>query len=120
LPRAPDDPAQWGGATAARGAGRGREDAGRTRRQEAAGLARIERNAAAAVNAAAHQAPLAEVSGKVAFVTGGSSGIGLGLARAVRAAGMKVAFSWRREDHREQALELLGRSDPDVLAIRLD
>ena len=66
------------------------------------------------------QAPLAEVRGKVAFVTGGSSGIGLGLARAFRAAGMKVAFTWRREDHRDQALEWLGRGDPEVLAIRLD
>ncbi len=72
------------------------------------------------MNAAAHQAPLAEVSGKVAFVTGGSSGIGLGLARAVRAAGMKVAFTWRRADHRDQALDLLGRDDPAVLAIHLD
>jgi NAD(P)-dependent dehydrogenase (short-subunit alcohol dehydrogenase family) len=72
------------------------------------------------VNATAHQAPLSEVRGKVAFVTGGSSGIGLGLARAFRAAGMKVAFGWRREDHRDQALELLGRGDPEVLAVRLD
>ena len=72
------------------------------------------------MNAPLHQAPLAEVSGKVAFVTGGSSGIGLGLARALRAAGMKVAFTWRREDHRDQALDLLGRGDPEVLAIRLD
>lgn len=69
---------------------------------------------------ATQQAPLAEVRGKVAFVTGGSSGIGLGLARAFRAAGMKVAFTWRREDHRDQALELLGRGDPEVLAISLD
>jgi NAD(P)-dependent dehydrogenase (short-subunit alcohol dehydrogenase family) len=54
------------------------------------------------------------------LVTGGSSGIGLGLARAFRAAGMKVAFTWRREDHRDQALQWLGHGDPDVLAIRLD
>jgi NAD(P)-dependent dehydrogenase (short-subunit alcohol dehydrogenase family) len=67
-----------------------------------------------------HRAPLAEVRGKVAFVTGGSSGIGLGLARAFRAAGMQVAFSWRREDHRDQALDVLGRNDPGVLPIRLD
>lgn len=69
---------------------------------------------------ASHQTPLAEVRGKVAFVTGGSSGIGLGLSRVLRAAGMKVAFTWRREDHRDQALEWLGRGDPEVLAIRLD
>ena len=66
------------------------------------------------------QPPLAEVRGKVALITGGSSGIGLGLARAFRAAGMKVAFTWRREDHRDQALQWLGRDDPDVLAIQLD
>ena len=72
------------------------------------------------MNPAAHQAPLAEVSGKVAFVTGGSSGIGLGLARALRAAGMKVAFTWRRAAHRDQALDLLGRDDPAVMAIHLD
>ena len=72
------------------------------------------------MNTPVHQAPLAEVAGKVAFITGGSSGVGLGLARALRAAGMKVAFTWRREDHRDQALELLGREDPQVLAIRLD
>ena len=68
----------------------------------------------------ARQAPLAEVRGKVAFVTGGSSGIGLGLARAFRAAGMKVAFTWRRPDHRDQALQWLGGADPEVLAIQLD
>ena len=45
-------------------------------------------------------APLAEVKGRTAFITGGSSGIGLGLARACSAAGMKVAFTWRRADHR--------------------
>ncbi|HEX6396623.1 MAG TPA: SDR family NAD(P)-dependent oxidoreductase [Steroidobacteraceae bacterium] len=72
------------------------------------------------MNTPVHPAPLAEVRGKVAFITGGSSGIGLGLARAFRAAGMKVAFTWRREDHRDQALEWLGRDDPEVLAIRLD
>jgi NAD(P)-dependent dehydrogenase (short-subunit alcohol dehydrogenase family) len=67
-----------------------------------------------------HQAPLADVKGKVAFITGGSSGIGLGMARAFSAAGMKVAFTWRREDHRDQALELLGRDNPAIHAIRLD
>jgi NAD(P)-dependent dehydrogenase (short-subunit alcohol dehydrogenase family) len=72
------------------------------------------------VNTAPHPAPLAEVGGKVAFISGGSSGIGLGLACAMREAGMNVAFTWRREDHREQALELLGRDDPGVLAVELD
>jgi len=33
-----------------------------------------------------------EVAGKVAFVTGGASGIGLGIARAFVGAGMKVVL----------------------------
>jgi NAD(P)-dependent dehydrogenase (short-subunit alcohol dehydrogenase family) len=64
--------------------------------------------------------PLTDVAGKVAFITGGSSGIGLGLARACRDAGMKVAFTWRRAAHRDAALALLGVDDPSVRAIELD
>jgi len=66
------------------------------------------------------QTPLAEVKGKVAFITGGSSGIGLGMARAFSAAGMKVVITYRREDHRDQALALLGTQNAGVHAIRLD
>ena len=39
-----------------------------------------------------------EVSGKVAFITGGVSGIGMGLAKVLAEAGMKVAITYRRED----------------------
>jgi NAD(P)-dependent dehydrogenase (short-subunit alcohol dehydrogenase family) len=65
-------------------------------------------------------APLAEVRGRTAFITGGSSGIGLGLARAFSAAGMKVAFTWRRADHRDAALRLLGDDHQGVLPLELD
>jgi NAD(P)-dependent dehydrogenase (short-subunit alcohol dehydrogenase family) len=65
-------------------------------------------------------APLAEVAGKVAFITGGSSGIGLGLASACRDAGMKVAFTYRRVDHRDAALAQLGGDASNVLALELD
>jgi NAD(P)-dependent dehydrogenase (short-subunit alcohol dehydrogenase family) len=65
-------------------------------------------------------APLAEVRGRTAFITGGSSGIGLGLARAFSAAGMKVAFTWRRADHRDEALRLLGDDHHGVLPLELD
>jgi len=65
-------------------------------------------------------APLAELAGKVAFITGGSSGIGLGLALACRDAGMKVAFTYRRADHRDTALNALGADASDVLALELD
>jgi NAD(P)-dependent dehydrogenase (short-subunit alcohol dehydrogenase family) len=58
-----------------------------------------------------------DVEGKVAFITGGGSGVGLGLARAFVAAGMKVAIADVRADHLEEATAALGA---DVLAIRLD
>jgi NAD(P)-dependent dehydrogenase (short-subunit alcohol dehydrogenase family) len=64
--------------------------------------------------------PLAEVTGKTAFITGGSSGIGLGLARAFSAAGMKVVFTWRRADHRDEALRLLGDEHAGILPLELD
>jgi NADP-dependent 3-hydroxy acid dehydrogenase YdfG len=41
---------------------------------------------------------------KVAFVTGGSSGIGQGIVKVLADEGMKVAFSYRRQDHLDQTL----------------
>ena len=67
-----------------------------------------------------HQTPLADVRGKVAFVTGGSSGIGLGLARVFSEAGMKVVFTYMREEHRDRALSLFPAGNAGVHAIRLD
>lgn len=67
-----------------------------------------------------HQTPLADVRGKVAFITGGSSGIGLGLARVFSEAGMKVVFTYMREEHRDRALALFPAGNPGVHAIKLD
>jgi NAD(P)-dependent dehydrogenase (short-subunit alcohol dehydrogenase family) len=58
-----------------------------------------------------------EVEGKVAFITGGGSGVGLGMAKAFVAAGMRVAIADARADHLEQALAELGDA---VHPIRLD
>ena len=58
-----------------------------------------------------------EVEGKVAFITGGGSGVGLGMAKAFIGAGMRVAIADIREDHLEQATAELGA---DVLAVHLD
>jgi len=66
------------------------------------------------------QAPLAEVQGKVAFVTGGSSGIGLGMARAFSDAGMKVVFTYMRTEHRDKALASFPAGNAGVHAIQLD
>ena len=46
-------------------------------------------------------------AGKVAFVTGGASGIGLGMARNFLAEGMKVVMADWNEDHIAQAREVL-------------
>jgi NAD(P)-dependent dehydrogenase (short-subunit alcohol dehydrogenase family) len=49
-----------------------------------------------------------DVEGKVAFITGGGSGVGLGMAKAFVAAGMKVAIADIRADHLEAATAELG------------
>lgn len=46
-----------------------------------------------------------EVHGKTAFITGGASGIGLGIARTFVAAGMNVVLADLRQDHLDAALE---------------
>ena len=58
-----------------------------------------------------------DVEGKVAFVTGGGSGVGLGMAKAFLGAGMRVAIADIRTDHLDAALRELGG---DVHAIELD
>ena len=63
-----------------------------------------------------------EVAGKTAFVTGGASGIGLGMSEAFVAAGMNVVIADLRPDHLEAALERFagGGRRQNVHAIELD
>lgn len=58
-------------------------------------------------------------AGKVAFVTGGASGIGLGMARNFLAEGMKVVIADYNEDHLDQAREVLRGNNATHL-IRVD
>lgn len=59
------------------------------------------------------------VHGKVAFITGGASGIGLGMARAFLAAGMRVVIADIRAEHLERArAELAGAGE--LLCVQLD
>jgi NAD(P)-dependent dehydrogenase (short-subunit alcohol dehydrogenase family) len=58
-----------------------------------------------------------DVEGRVAFITGGGSGVGLGMAKAFLAAGMKVAIADVRADHLEEATEEL---DGVAHALQLD
>jgi NAD(P)-dependent dehydrogenase (short-subunit alcohol dehydrogenase family) len=59
-----------------------------------------------------------EVEGRTAFVTGGASGIGLGMAQAFVAAGMNVVIADLRPDHIQTAMEELERGRAH--AIELD
>lgn len=63
-----------------------------------------------------------ELKGKVGFVTGGGSGIGLGIAGALVNAGMKVVLADLRQDHLDSALaEFRQRGQTQgVHAIRFD
>jgi hypothetical protein len=63
--------------------------------------------------------PLREVAGKVAYVTGGSSGIGLATARVLREAGMKVVIGYIMDDQIAEAMSHF-KDDPDVFAIKHD
>jgi NAD(P)-dependent dehydrogenase (short-subunit alcohol dehydrogenase family) len=62
-----------------------------------------------------------DLAGKVAFITGGGSGVALGQAKVFAAAGMKVVIVDIREDHLSTAMAYF-RTQPDtqVHAIRLD
>lgn len=64
--------------------------------------------------------PLAEVAGKVAYITGGNTGIGLGIARALSAAGMKVVLGYIDEKQVEPALSFFKPGNAGVIAIRHD
>ncbi len=64
--------------------------------------------------------PMREVEGKVAFITGGDSGIGLGIARACIDAGMKVVITYRTKSHLDDAMKYLASAGDRVHAISLD
>ena len=55
-----------------------------------------------------------DIDGKVAFVTGGASGIGLGIARALGAAGARILLADIEEPALEQAAESLRADGADV------
>jgi NAD(P)-dependent dehydrogenase (short-subunit alcohol dehydrogenase family) len=61
-----------------------------------------------------------DFGGKVAFVTGGGSGIGLGLARVLTESGMRVVIADVRQDHLDEALESLRAAGATAHGIRLD
>jgi NADP-dependent 3-hydroxy acid dehydrogenase YdfG len=64
-------------------------------------------------------APMAEVAGRTAFVTGGASGIGLGIARALVGAGANVVIADIREASLREARASLN-ADAQVETVQLD
>jgi NAD(P)-dependent dehydrogenase (short-subunit alcohol dehydrogenase family) len=74
----------------------------------------------AAILASDKPAPLRDVAGKVAFITGGSSGIGLGQARVFHEAGMKVVIGYIRDDQLEPALAHFTSDPSRVHAIKVN
>ena len=64
---------------------------------------------------------MSDWQGRVAFISGGVSGLGLGIAQAFSDAGMRLALSYRNEDYRASAAAWFaanGREEP--LWIKLD
>lgn len=52
-----------------------------------------------------------DLNGKVAYITGGSKGIGLGVAKSLLDCGMKVAISGRNKAALDEAVDFLGNPD---------
>ena len=51
-----------------------------------------------------------DVKGKVAFITGGASGIGLGMSKVFVNAGINVVIADVRQDHLDQAMHYFEKA----------
>jgi len=58
--------------------------------------------------------------GKTAFITGGASGIGLGIAKAAAEAGMKIILADLRRSALDQALEWFSQTGAEAIGIELN
>ena len=61
-----------------------------------------------------------DLAGKVAFITGGGSGVALGQAKAFAAQGMKIVIADIRRDHLDGALAYFRERNQPVHGIQLD
>jgi NAD(P)-dependent dehydrogenase (short-subunit alcohol dehydrogenase family) len=69
---------------------------------------------------AATMAGMDELAGKVALITGSAGGIGLGIATACAAAGMRIVLSDIDEPVLAEAAQQLGATGAEVMAVPLD
>ncbi len=61
-----------------------------------------------------------DLAGKIAFITGGAGGMGVGMAEASAGAGMKVVLADLRQDGLDAALATLAAHGPTIHPIRFD
>jgi 2-deoxy-D-gluconate 3-dehydrogenase len=61
-----------------------------------------------------------DLKGKVAIVTGGNGGIGLGMARGLASAGARIVVAARNADKSRAAVAELERLGADALAVQVD
>ena len=61
-----------------------------------------------------------DISGKVAFITGGASGMGLAMARSFAAAGMKVAIADIEQDALDRVKAEFDASNAEVITLQVD
>jgi 2-deoxy-D-gluconate 3-dehydrogenase len=61
-----------------------------------------------------------DLKGKVAMVTGGNGGIGLGMARGLAQAGASVVVAARNQEKSRAAVDELARLGPAAMAVRVD
>ena len=60
------------------------------------------------------------ITGKVAFITGGASGMGLAMARSFAAAGMKVAIADIEQDALDRVKAEFDASNAEVITLQVD
>lgn len=60
------------------------------------------------------------MDGKVAYITGGTKGIGFGIAEVLLKNGIKVAVSGRKQEDAEEAAKILSSNDSQVLGVASD
>src|ERR1700741_4147103 len=61
-----------------------------------------------------------DLTNKVAYITGGSRGIGYGIAKTLHDAGMKVAITSRKLAAAKEAVQSLGKDSSKILALESD